>query len=143
VTIRRFELVPIIGTGETGYDENGEPNGKPEDPYRPDITDSHNVIGRIGNRVLVKRLVPDGTPVTPTTLADVTANGFDIQAQNLTAGQKAAAKTFLQNNGIDVSDFDTENPDDRKKLLVFALTRAFGWDKADLRRALTDYNAVG
>lgn len=143
MTLRRFELVPIVGTGETGFDDDGGPNGRPEDRVRPDITGSYSVLGRVGSRVLVKRLVPDGTAQTAGTLADVSASGVDVNATALTAGQRATIKTFLVNNGVDVSRFDGDGIDDRRKLLVFIVRRVLGWDVTELRRAFTDYDAAG
>lgn len=128
--IKRFSLVPLVGTGASG------------DPIRPDFPESVSrvVLGQIGNRALVKHAVADGTPPTATTLADVTPDGLDVNPQVLTPAQRTAAKTFLQNNGIDVAAFDGDGVTDRKRLLAFVLRRALGWSQADLQRALSDYD---
>lgn len=138
MTIKRFELVPYVGTGSTGMDADGNVTGA-EDPIRPDIDGSYTLIGNVGKRALVKRTVPDGTATTPTTIADVTTDGFDVNPSTLTVAQRAAIKTFLANNDVDVSNFDTDNPTNRKKLLVFVFNRVLGWDVADIRKAFTDY----
>jgi hypothetical protein len=143
VTIRRFEIVPLVGTGETGTGADGDPNGLPEDPIRPDIDGAYQVLGRVGDRVLVKRLVPDGTAQTQGTLADVVAGGLDVNAAALTVTQRNAIKTFLTNRGIDIGQFDSDGVDDRRKLLQFILRRVLGWNVQDFRRAFTDYDAAG
>jgi hypothetical protein len=142
VTLKRLELVPLIGTGATGLDADGNVIG-PEDPIRPDITGSYSVLGRVGNRVLVKRLLPDGTAQTPSTLADLTAGGLDVNDTPLTTNQRTAVKAVLQNQGVDITEFDGDGVDSRRKLLLFVLQRVLGWDVADLKRAFTDYDAAG
>lgn len=142
MTIRRFEVVPLVGTGDIGLDAEGNVTG-PEDPIRPNIAGSYVVLGRVGNRVLVMRTVPDGTAQTQGTLADMSASGLDVNATALTAAQRTAVKTFLANSGVDVSGFDADNPDDRRKLLVFILRRVFGWKPEDFKRAFTDYGLGG
>jgi hypothetical protein len=136
MTIKRFELVPITGTG--GVDEDGN-----EDPIRPDLPagqDFYVTLGEVGNRVLIKRLVADGTPMSPTTLADVGPNGLDVNATALNATQKNNIKTFLTNQGVDIAEWDNDGVSNRKQLLMFVLRRALGWNAQDFRRAFTDFD---
>lgn len=99
----------------------------------------------IGNRALVKATVPDGSPVTANTIADITMDEdgrqIDINAAPLTPAQRTAAKTFLANQGMDVSRFDEDAPDDRAKLLRFVLRRLAGWKDISVRELLDGWDA--
>lgn len=114
-------------------------------PNVPAAATSWVNIHDFGNRMLVKMTLPDGTAKTANTIADITfdedGRQLDINAEPLTPAQRTAAKTFLQNAGLDVSRFDEDGPDDRAKLLRFILRRLAGWQDMTARELLDGWDA--
>jgi hypothetical protein len=139
--MKRYVIVPLAGTG-TG-----------EDPYRPTVPtgSSYVLLGQRGQKCLVLLTLPNGTAKTTTTVADRQAppvltendpapadDAETYLAQDvLTPTQQNAIKTWLTNQGIDVSDWTP--PADRRAYFrwvrrVFGLTlrdALFGYDVAE------------
>jgi hypothetical protein len=114
--------------------------GTDADPRRPNVAGDYVMVGERGNRALVKTVVPDGTPPTATTIADLTDGGLDVNADALTAGQRNTIKTFLTNQGIDAAQFDADGVTDRRALLRFLARRWLG--REDFQTLIDGY-AVG
>jgi hypothetical protein len=104
------------------------------------VAGDYVMVGERGNRALVKTVVPDGTPPTATTIADLTDGGLDVNADALTAGQRNTIKTFLTNQGIDAAQFDADGVTDRRALLRFLARRWLG--REDFQTLIDGY-AVG
>jgi hypothetical protein len=138
--MKRYAILPLTGTG-TGTD-----------PYRPTVPagSSYVLLAQRGQKCLVLVTLPDGTAKTTTTVADRQAppvltdndpapadDAETYLAQDvLTPTQQNAIKTWLTNQGIDVSDFAVA---DRRAYFrwvrrVFGLTlrdALFGYDVAE------------
>lgn len=114
-------------------------------PVVPAAATSWVTLHDFGNRILVKATLPDGTAKTANTIADITfdedGRQVDITAEALTPAQRATAKTFLSNAGLDVSRFDGDGVDDRAKLLRFLLRRIAGWQDMTPRELLDGWDA--
>lgn len=124
-------------------------------PTLPPLASSWVSMADFGNRMLVKYVIPDGTPPTANTIADITMedvlddNGqptgqkrqVAINPEPLTPAQRTQAKSFLQSNGVDVSRFDGDGVDDREKLLRFILRRAAGRRDMTTRELLDGWDA--
>lgn len=99
-----------------------------------------------GSRMLIKAQIPDGTPKTATTIADITfdtdGRQVDVNAEPLTPAQRQTAKTFLSAQGLDVSRFDGDGIDDRAKLLRFILRRVAGWRDMTPRELLDGWDVA-
>jgi hypothetical protein len=135
--MKRYVIVPLAGTG-TG-----------EDPYRPTVPagSSYVLLAQRGQKCLVLFTLPDGTAKTATTVADRRAS--PVLTENdpapsddaetylaldiLTTTQQNTIKTFLTNQGIDVSDFAAA---DRRAYFRW-VRRVFG---LTLRDALLGYD---
>ena len=137
----RYLLVPIVTD--------------PEGNERPDVAVGGPFVwvrvpngpDRIMGRCIVQVPVADGTATTNDTLADLArtedgAQAEDVTATNLTLAQRNAIKTRLAAAGFDTASFDGDGVDNRRKLLVWALRRLFGWPLSRLRAAIHD-NYVG
>lgn len=119
-------------------------------PTVPAATTSWVMLHDFGGRALVKLTLPDGTPVTANTIADVTieidedgaSRQIEVNAEPLTPAQMQTAKTFLTNQGFDVSRFDGDAPDNRAKLLRFILRRLAGWQDMTPRELLDGWDAA-
>ena len=119
--MRRYSLVPMIGSGTDA------------DPRRPNVAGSYVMLDERANRALVQHDVADGAAPAATTIADMTADGLDVQATALTAAQRTTIKTFLTNNGIDATQFDADGVTDRKALLRFLWRRWLARTDPDAR----------
>jgi hypothetical protein len=99
-----------------------------------------------GPRTLVKYVVPDGTPKTANTIADVTfdedGRQVDVNDEPLTPAQQAQAKTFLENNGINTDRWDEDAVVSRGKLLRFILRRAAKWNDMPVREMLDGWDVA-
>jgi hypothetical protein len=98
------------------------------------------------NRMLVKMVLPDGTPVTTNTIADISIDEegrqIDINAEPLTAQQRTAAKSFLSNAGLDVSKWDEDAPVNRAQVLRFILRRVANWRDMPVRELLDGWDVA-
>lgn len=112
--MKRYLVTAIVGTG------------KSDDPFRPDVPGGANwvlVAELPGGRALVKTLVPDATTPTASTIADVDAEGIALDPVPLTLLQRTALKTWLAGQGFDITAFDGDLVDNRRKLALFLLRR--------------------
>lgn len=122
--MRRYALTTALGTGAA------------LDPFRPNVTGSYVALGYIGGRALVKTVVADGTAADADTLADLVDGTADVTPTTLAAGARTTIKTRLTSLGFDISQFDADGVDDRRKLLAFVLRRVFGWSAAQIASGL-------
>lgn len=129
--MRRYQLVPLTGTGTAG------------DPTRPNLPagTSWVMVGQRGTRCLVKVATADGTATANTTVADQPAAATDptqtdVNLDTLTPTQITAIKTFLANQGVDTSTFDSDGVGDRRTYLRWVLRRWLGWSLSDLQARL-------
>lgn len=99
-----------------------------------------------GSRALVKMSLPDGTPKTATTIADITLDEdgrqIDINDEPLTQAQRDQAKTFLSNAGLNVAKWDEDAPVSRAQVLRFILRRAAGWKDMPAREILDGWDVA-
>lgn len=124
-------------------------------PTVPASTTSWVMLHDFGNRALVKGTIPDGTPQTANTIADIVEEPIlddagkptgqkrqvDINDEPLTPAQRTQAKTFLQNQGLPVDKFDADAPVSRAQLLRFILRRVAGWKDMSVRELLDGWDA--
>lgn len=135
--MKRLLLVAKVGDGTRA------------DPVRasvPAVATGVVVLHEFPNRMLVKCSLPDGTAKTANTIADITIDEdgrqVDINAEALGTTARATIKTFLTNQGFDVSQFDADAIDDRAKLLRFVLRRLANWRDMTVRELLEGWDAA-
>lgn len=96
-----------------------------------------------GQRALIKAILPDNTPQTQGTIADIIldedGNQIEIDMAPLSTAQRNAIRTFLTNQGFDVSRIDA-TVNNRRKLLFAVLRHLFGRDEFDLDMVLHGYD---
>jgi hypothetical protein len=125
--VRRFSLVPIT------TNSRGGPG--------PDMDGSYVVVHYLQNAVVIKHIVPDGTPADRMTLADVTDAGELLPTVGGELDQTLATQlgTRLTADGLARKDIDAVLAD-RRQLLVLACQRL--WNRPDLtiERLLKEYD---
>ncbi len=126
--MRRFEIVPTVGTGADS------------DPIRPDVTGGFVVLGYMGNRALIKRPVADETAADNATIADLGADAQDVKATSLSGAQRTAIRNRLEAAGVDTSEFVSDGVTDRRALLRFLLRRWLRWAERDLALAISGFD---
>jgi len=131
--MKRFSLVNIIGTGAD------------KDPWRADVAGDWVCVQawpKLG-KVLVKQSLPDGTAMTANTVADVLADAkdatvqLDVSAVVLATTQRNTVKTWLVNQGFDLTGFP--NVTDRKALLL-AVMEYLAKRECDIKLLLSGYD---
>jgi hypothetical protein len=133
--IKRIALVPtqVDGSGNRA-------------PTIPAAATGYVVLHDFGPRMLVKYTVPDGTPKTANTIADITLDEdgrqIDVNDEALTPAQQAQAKSFLENQGLDTSKWAEDAVVSRGKLLRFILRRAANWRDMTPRELLDGWDVA-
>jgi hypothetical protein len=110
----------------------------------PAGVDTYSCITLLGNRMLLVATLPDGTARTANTIADFVFaqdGTVDVETATITSAQRTAIKTFLTNAGMDVSQFDGDNIQDRRQLLRFALRRLARMQDKSARELLDGWDA--
>jgi len=111
--MKRYLLVPRIGTGQTR-----------QDPYRVDLKVPWIQVAKLGAHWLVKVNVDEGTVADDMTIADLDSSHKVVKPESLTVAQRSALRTWLINHGYDVTGL-TSSIQTRRDLLLF-IVRSLG-----------------